>query len=87
MIVTIKDLRTGETAVQEGFGGYYWAEGNGSCDCNRELLFGNVSEARHCIGSNRYLIIKAVDEDHDEPLNIPYTLEELNSDYPTGEKI
>lgn len=82
MIVTIKDSQTGETATSEGFGGWYWSDGNGSCDCNRETLFGNNTTYGTCLGSNRYVIIKAIPEDMDKEDHIPYTLEELNSDYP-----
>lgn len=71
--VTVLDTVTGKTATEAGLMGYWWAEGNGSCDCNREILFDIHTSGDTCINCERYLIIK-----HDYP---NYTLNELNSDY------
>jgi len=71
--VTILDTLTGKTATDFGNYGFYWSEGNGSCDCNRETLFDIETEGSNCINCERYLIIK-----HDYP---GYSLDEMNSDY------
>ena len=57
MRVTIQDTQTGETAVApwDEFDAFWWAQGNGSCDCNRQLAFG---QDRGCeCRSERYLIV------------------------------
>jgi len=57
MRMTIQDTQTGEKAVApwDEFDAFWWAEGNGSCDCNRQLAFGrdHGGECR----SERYLIV------------------------------
>jgi hypothetical protein len=69
------DTQTGEkVSIKSKEDAFYWAEGNGSCDCNRELLFGKDTNNGHCLGSKRYLIIESDYEN--------YTLDELNEDYP-----
>lgn len=63
--VTILDTETGET-IHSGDTRFadttywFWSDGNGSCDCNRELAFkdGRESEPGVCLGANRYLIIE-----------------------------
>ena len=79
--VTILDTETGETVCSgdthfANRNYYYWAEGNGSCDCNRELVFpdGRETPAGRCLGEKRYLIIKA------SAGNLDY----LNQSYPQG---
>jgi hypothetical protein len=71
--VTILDTQTGETVIDSSTHAFYWADGNGSCDCNREMLFGIDTEAGVCLGCSRFLIIK-----HDYP---DYSLDEFNSGY------
>lgn len=40
MIIKFLDTKTGEKAWSDyPFGIYWWAEGNGACDCNRAALF------------------------------------------------
>lgn len=40
MIIKFLDTQTGETAWSDyPFSIYWWAEGNGACDCNRALCF------------------------------------------------
>lgn len=41
MYPTLLDTKTGKTVVAEKFDGtlFWWADGNGSCDCNRCLAF------------------------------------------------
>jgi hypothetical protein len=51
--VTILDAVTGETRVNSQWSPWWWAYGNGSCDCNRGLLFGNDEGC----GENRYYIV------------------------------
>lgn len=61
--VTLLDTFTNERKValsrDEGFD-YYWQDGNGSCDCNRELRFlpDKPLNASYCSGCLRYLIIE-----------------------------
>lgn len=76
MKVTIKDIVTGQVAVApwEEFDAFWWAEGNGSCDCNRQLAFDQdyYGECK----SERYLIV-GVDGDTQGR-----TLEDFNAGYP-----
>lgn len=72
--VTILDTQTGCTVADKGQYGHYWAEGNGSCDCNREHLFGIEPQFGNCIGCERFLILS-----HNYP---NYNLSEMNTDYP-----
>lgn len=73
--VTILDTKTGERLQNDKWSAYWWAMGNGSCDCNRSIFMGH-SEAGGgiCKECKRYLIVKA---DSDE-----YSLREFNDDYP-----
>ena len=76
MRVILLDTVTGERrATDESFdySAFWWAEGNGSCDCNRELIFGRDSRRGTCLGCERYLIVNAESDE--------YTLEEYNEDY------
>jgi len=82
--VTILDTQTGKRVTTSALLGwadcdeYYWANGNGSCDCNREIIvkgIDNSSDSSACLGCHRYLIV-AVEGDH------TLTLRELNEDYP-----
>lgn len=83
MNVTILDTVTGtlkRTEDSEHFNtydAYWWAEGNGSCDCNRGLLFEDVEVEEFggfCIGATRYLIVEAEDK--------TFSLKEYNENYP-----
>lgn len=80
MRATILDTATGETAIDDRPDTWYWTDGNGACDCNRELRFPEVPGVRAhndtgiCQGAQRYLIVAA-----DTDLA---SLEELNSNYP-----
>ena len=78
MIATIQDTKTGKTRVVPGYSSDWWAEGNGACDCNRELGFVEQSEAGNCLGCHRYLIVRATFDDEERR----YTLRELNEGYP-----
>ena len=80
MIATIQDTKTGRTRVAPGYSSHWWAEGNGACDCNRELGLINFDTlpVRTCLGHHRYLIIRATFDDEERR----YTLRELNAGYP-----
>ena len=80
MIATIQDTKTGKTRVAPGYSSDWWADGNGACDCNRELGFINFDTlpACTCLGCHRYLIIRATFDDDERR----YTLRELNEGYP-----
>lgn len=44
---------------------WFWTEGNGCCDCNREICFGVDNDDNNCEGSHRYLVIDSDDPDFD----------------------
>jgi len=54
--VTILDTKTGETRTDPRFSPWYWTYGNGSCDCNRQLVFEPDAEQPEC-GESRYYIV------------------------------
>ena len=58
---------------------FWWLEGNGSCDCNRRIVFGHDTDDDQCV-SERYLIVAA------EPLLEGYTLTDFNEGYPQLEE-
>ncbi len=70
--VVILDTETGEQATDDRWSHYWWEMGNGSCDCNRELLFRDHDSGR-CLGASRYLIIQ---------MNGKPAPPELNDGYP-----
>lgn len=71
--VTVLDTQTGETAVSADWSYFWWEEGNGSCDCNREILFDRPFDGdQNCLGCTRYLIIATSEG----------SLADLNLDYP-----
>ena len=92
MRLTLRDTVTGEeVAVDEpGFEASWWADGNGSCDCNRARYFDGADDTletdirtKHpglkqwqdvCYGARRILIVAAETDE--------YTLAELNASYP-----
>ena len=78
MIATIQDTQTGKTRVAPGYSSDWWADGNGACDCNRELGFVEQSPAGTCLGCRRYLIVRATFDDDERR----YTLRGLNAGYP-----
>lgn len=81
MIVTFKDTKTGAVAKSDyPFGIWWWAEGNGSCNCNRQSLFG--IEGLDCDDDkdwdNDLQRFQAIDvEDHPE-MSVVQQLEEVN---------
>ncbi len=75
--VTIRDMKTGVEVVDESCSEFWWSDGNGSCDCNREILFGERKAwGGNCLGCVRYRIVKAESLDGKE---IP--LRNFDSDY------
>lgn len=76
--VTVLDTETGETHINSEWSPWYWAYGNGSCDCNRGALFENEEGC----GERRYYIV-AVEGDESG-----YTLDEdYNHLYPKRRRI
>lgn len=77
MNLTILDTFTGESHKIENSPydhEYWWADGNGSCDCNRLIFCGNEpDEDGYCILSKRFLITE-------NSLGIPF--DEINQHYP-----
>lgn len=58
--VTILDTATGELRRTPAiFGHRWWAEGNGSCDCNRIIMDPPFPYGGECAGRRRYLIVDA----------------------------
>lgn len=88
MRIVILDTETGErkdcSEFAQGTDDWYWTEGNGSCDCNREIAFCGIEETNRrkdvreswgiCLGCKRYLIVDSDEGD--------YFLREANSEYP-----
>ena len=72
-VVRVLDTQTGHVVWNGEHNAYYWAEGDGACDCNRERLFGFDSSAGVCLGCKRFVIIEC-----DAP---GYTLAEFNEGY------
>jgi hypothetical protein len=85
MVVTLLDTATGKTVIvdDEPYDAWWWAFGNGACDCNRERYFGIETAHEYCLGGKRFVISKVEglrkDDDIDETL---YTLKDFNDDYP-----
>jgi hypothetical protein len=66
---TFRDLVTGREAKSDHPASlYWWADGNGCCDCNREYAFKSVEEIEHedtgyCLGAVRYIAIDVEADD------------------------
>lgn len=76
MNVVILDTVTGNKTPSQGYDGYWWSEGNGSCDCNRAIYSGvQIDTEGVCLGCKRFLIVES-----DNP---EYSLAELNQGYPS----
>lgn len=75
MTITLLDTITGETLTLDAGDQdpHWWAEGNGSCDCNRALTMGIPWDDAAC-GRERFLITDCSDP--------AYSLAELNQGYP-----
>ena len=90
MYPLLLDTKSGKTATPEKWDSslFWWAEGNGSCDCNRAIA---ISEEVHselceqhgegtCFGAQR---IVAIDVFGDlEGMTKEQVLAEMNQDYP-----
>ena len=83
MKVKFLDTKTNKTAWENyPFSIWWWAEGNGACDCNRALAFGHEPSCKDV--PYRY---QAVDiEDHPD-MSICCQIEEYNKDLFDGYKI
>ena len=81
MRVTYLDLKTGETASEEGVGEYDLVEGNWSCDCNRAIPFGNSSDSGVCGGCKRYIVIGVEREGHESPIGAAGIIRLANAEY------
>lgn len=91
MIPTLLDTKTGQIVVPgEDWDSslYWWAEGNGSCDCNRAIAMGIEDELQEelgladniCLGSTRII---AIDVTGDlEGFSKEGVLDEINESYP-----
>ena len=63
MYIVFKDTLTGQSVKTNGWGSiYWWAEGNGACDCNRAGVF---PEGGYTCGDSpyRYQAIEVADSD------------------------
>lgn len=54
--VTVLDSQTGETRINSEWSPWLWFEGNGSCDCNRRLLFEPDAAQAECSSSRYYIV-------------------------------
>lgn len=71
--VTILDSETGETRTDSQWSPWWWAYGNGSCDCNRAAVFGNDQGC----GERRYYVVSVEGDESG------YTIkEDYNHSYP-----
>lgn len=82
-----RDLETGAEAWHEGqpWSLYWWAEGNGCCDCNREDVFGHDSNhglCGFCLGYKRYIVVDL--EGIDDPEAKALAIEWMNEGYNRG---
>lgn len=75
--VTVLDTETGESRDSVNRSTWYWTEGDGGCDCNRDLLFNPLLHDGPglCLGQKRYVITAA-------ELLPGYTLDDFNEGYP-----
>lgn len=93
MKILLLDTKTKQTATYEGGNLFWWAEGNGSCDCNRVIPFGKAVEEELenevngcgvCFGHNRFLAIDIIVDDDKDVAAIAKNikLEQINQRYP-----
>lgn len=54
--VTLLDTVTGKIRTDSLGTPWYWAYGNGDCDCNRSLVFDPLQNEPEC-GESRYYIV------------------------------
>jgi len=83
LTVTILDTEDGQTSEHSGMDYFWWTEGNGSCDCNREIFAGKLdidNDTDICKHCERFLIVgvKNLPEGYDEGAAI----QEMNDEYP-----
>ena len=86
MKIKFLDIKTGKTAWKDGLSLWQLSEGNWSCDCNRELLFGNddiiiCNEA----SQHRYMAIEMIAEKRSENGSDEEVLREANHYFPIGD--
>lgn len=90
VFVTLLDTETGDVmssrdwAGERGSPSAWWARGNGSDDCNRELVFGveDQEEVHDCLGARRYVVIAVETPDGALHPQSAELVEEMNEDYP-----
>jgi len=79
MIATILDTVTGKKMTITGIHSFEWADGNWSCDCNRNPFGADTGKPNDvCQGHKRFLVVEAVMD----PDDYEYSLDELNEGYP-----
>lgn len=90
MYPTLLDTKTGKTVDAESMDSslFWWADGNGSCDCNRAIAMGDDVDDEmteqfgdgECFGCTRII---AIDVHGDlEGMTKKEILEEMNGEYP-----
>jgi hypothetical protein len=78
-VVTVRDTLTGKTAVEDRFNRWWWTDGNGACDCNRELLFdAERDDSGVCLGCRRYVVVEVDGGPPDDRFNEGYPVELLS---------
>lgn len=90
MYPTLLDTKTGKTVTAKDMDSslFWWIDGNGSCDCNRAIAFGDDVEEEMtagfgegcCFGCSRII---AVDVHGDlEGVSKEQIIKEMNDEYP-----
>ena len=79
--VLLEDSVTGEkkwasSCFRKRFNAFWWADGNGSCDCNRELVFGHDTPGNTCHTGRYYVVETRGDLEG-------YVLDDFNVGYPS----
>lgn len=73
--ITVKDTVTNQTATVKGQSLWDWTEGNWSCDCNRALYFGPMTDEYDYCKAHRYIVVAV------SPMPKGFTLQDFNQDY------
>jgi hypothetical protein len=85
MIPTFLDLRTGKTAKGDDMSVFWWTDGNGTCDCNRLIAFGErLPATADCLGCKRFVAIdveETAKDRNEEVLTKEQALIALNAGY------
>ena len=89
---SLLDTKTGELIIATEMTSslFWWADGNGSCDCNRAILFNKEQEVHkelaidenHCLGHTRFIVVDVHGDFADLKITKQQAIEEMNGCYP-----